>query len=325
MTAPVEVLVYSEDRSLQMELLGKARQVADQHGGSVSMLLLGTAAQENVSAYAMGGCDRLYVVEDGALEQYQVDVFTSALAGVVEQLRPVLVLVGGTKRGLEIAPSVAERVKAGYASWALDFGVDPSDGQVTATCMIYSGMGTATYRFAPTTTVLTAAAGVFGAGAFPGRTARAEVLRPSLPAPVATVLERRPKMRTTTRLEDAAYVIDVGQGVKQRDDLALVEALALRLGGQLACTRPLACDREWFPEWLGLSGAKIRPRLCLTLGVSGAIQHVIGIRESKVIASVNSDEHSGMFTQTDYGVVADLYEFIPVLIERMASRGIGPV
>jgi len=325
MTNPLEILVFSEDIAFRQELLGKARQVADRHGGYVTLLLPGVASPDDATAYAAAGADRLCLVEGAGFDHYQTDTYTGALAGAIKQLMPKIVLVGATKRGFEIAPAVAERLQAGYASWVLDFEIEPESDRVCATCMIYSGIGTATYRFGQSTTLLTAAPGVFNAVTSQSRDLQVETLRLELPAPVATVVEYKPKAEVGARLEDASYVIDVGQGVKQPDDLALVESLAGKLGGQLACTRPLASDRDWFPEWLGLSGKKIRPRLCLTLGVSGAIQHVIGIRDSKVIATVNNDENAGIFTQADYGVVADLYEFLPVLMERMASRGITPV
>ena len=89
-------------------------------------------------------------------------------------------------------------------------------------------------------------------------------------------------------------------------------------------SRPVSSDRDWLPEWLGLSGAKIKPELCLTLGISGAIQHIVGIRDSRVIAAVNNDEDAAIFTQADIGIVADLYEFLPALMERFKARGIRP-
>ena len=86
----------------------------------------------------------------------------------------------------------------------------------------------------------------------------------------------------------------------------------------------MSSDRDWFPEWLGLSGAKVKPELCLTIGVSGAVQHVVGIRDSRVIAAVNNDENAAIFAQADIGVVADLNEFLPVLMERLKSKGARP-
>jgi electron transfer flavoprotein alpha subunit len=139
-----------------------------------------------------------------------------------------------------------------------------------------------------------------------------------------TIQEYKPKPASGARLEEARLVVDVGQGVKQRDDLQMIQALADFLDGQIACSRPIASDRDWFPEWLGLSGAKIKPELCLTVGVSGAIQHIVGIRDSRLIAAVNNDEGAAIFAQADYGVVADLYEFLPALMDRMKARGIRP-
>ena len=142
--------------------------------------------------------------------------------------------------------------------------------------------------------------------------------------PRMTILEYNPKPSSGIRLEEARLVVDVGQGMKQRDDLRMVQAVADLLDGQLACSRPIASDRDWFPEWLGLSGAKIKPELCLTIGISGAIQHIVGIRDSRLIAAVNNDENAAIFSQADYGVVADLYEFLPIFIERIKARGIHP-
>ena len=113
-----------------------------------------------------------------------------------------------------------------------------------------------------------------------------------------------------------------GQGVRARDDLALAEELAHLLNGQVACSRPVSSERDWFPEWLGLSGLKLSPDLCITLGISGSIQHMIGIRDSKVIVAVNTDENAGIFAQADYGVHADLYQFVPALIEAIKTRSI---
>jgi electron transfer flavoprotein alpha subunit len=102
----------------------------------------------------------------------------------------------------------------------------------------------------------------------------------------------------------------------------MIEELATLLKGQVACTRPVSSDRDWFPEWLGLSGAQLSPELCITVGVSGAIQHMIGIRDSRLIVAVDNDTDSAMLTQVDYGVNVDLYQFIPALIEAIKARSV---
>ncbi len=315
--APNTILVFSEKPALLQQLLGKARQQADVLGWSVAAL---SSAQE-AAGLGEAGADVVYQVE-GDLRNPETT--TAVLAAAVGQVKPALVLMGATKLGMETAPRVAERLGAGYAAWVVDFNVDAATQALTAQCMLYTGTGLATYRFKPGMAILTAASGVFEAKDNPGKTASVSTLQAPAVAPRMLVQEYKPKQSSGARVEEAKLVIDVGQGVKQREDLQLVQGLADLLDGQLACSRPIASDRDWFPEWLGLSGAKIKPELCLTVGVSGAIQHIVGIRDSHLIAAVNMDEGAAIFAQADYGVVADLYEFIPALVERIKARGIRP-
>jgi electron transfer flavoprotein alpha subunit len=135
-----------------------------------------------------------------------------------------------------------------------------------------------------------------------------------------TILEYKEKAAAGVRWEDAPMIVDVGQGMNEKSDLAMAEELAALFDGQVACTRPIASERDWFPEWLGLSGKKVHADLCVTLGVSGSIQHVVGIRDSKTIVAVNNDENAGIFSQADYGVVADLHQFVPALIAALQAR-----
>jgi len=315
-----EILVFSDQVELSKELLGKARQEADRLGWRVSVLPGGQGADP--SDLAAAGADIVYQSEtvlDGNPE-----TATNLLASVVSQAQPDLLLVGATKLGMEVAPRVAERSGAGYAAWATAFEIDPQTCATTARCMLYTGLGQATYTFKPVTAILSIAPGVFQAQVAPGRTAQVVPVSVQAAAPRMNVVAVKPKAASGARLEEAKLVLDVGQGVKQREDLEMVQALAALLDGQLACSRPVASDRDWFPEWLGLSGKKVRPELCLTLGVSGAIQHIVGIRDSHLIAAVNMDENAGIFTQADYGVVADLYQFLPALIEALKARGVRP-
>lgn len=310
------ILVFSERPTLQKELLGKARQQADAFGWAVAVL---DAGSDPVALGEMGA-DVVYLF-DGDI--HNPETTTDKLAEAVRQADPAVVLVGATKLGMETAPRVAERLSAGYAAWVTSFEVDAVALATTAHCMLYTGTGMATYQFKPGTVILTVAQGVFEAVSTPGKSISSAALEPA-GSPRLIIQEYKPKPTSGVRLEEAKLVIDVGQGFKQREDLQLVNGLADLLDGQLGCSRPIASDRDWFPEWLGLSGAKIKPELCLTVGVSGAIQHIVGIRDSRVIAAVNNDEGAPIFNQADYGVVADLYEFLPALVERIKARGIRP-
>jgi electron transfer flavoprotein alpha subunit len=190
-------------------------------------------------------------------------------------------------------------------------------------CLIYTGMGHNTYRISTRPALAAVPPGVFHQQAAPGQ--RAEVIAAEVTINPARlrVLENSEKGAAGRRLQDAPVIVDVGQGVRSREDLALAEELAGLLNGQVACSRPISSERDWFPEWLGLSGLKLSPDLCITLGVSGSIQHMIGIRDSKLIVAVNTDENAGIFAQSDYGVQADLYQFVPALIGAIKARSIS--
>jgi electron transfer flavoprotein alpha subunit len=308
------ILVFSEKPALLRELLGEAHRQAKALGWCVAAVRLGK------DSFANQGEDVSYKAD---VDVRDPELVMAALADAVKQAQPTLFLVGATKLGLEVAPRVAERAGAGYAAWLVSLDVNAETKHITAKSMLYTGTGVATYHFKPGPVVLTVASGVFEENPFEEKNAEIVLLDVQV-APKMTVLEYKQKPSSDGRLEEAKLVVDIGQGVKQREDLTLVQELAGLLDGQLGCSRPIASDRDWFPEWLGLSGAKIKPELCLTVGVSGAIQHIVGIRDSRVIAAVNNDEGAAIFAQADYGVVADLYEFLPALKDRLKARGIQP-
>ena len=125
------------------------------------------------------------------------------------------------------------------------------------------------------------------------------------------------KKEIGVKLEEAEVVVVAGRGVKKKEDLAMLEELAKLLGGVVGCTRPLAADLKWFPIWVGMSGVTIKPKLYIGVGVSGQVQHVAGIRDSKVIVAINIDPNAPIFEHVDYGIVGDLYKVVPKLIEEL--------
>jgi electron transfer flavoprotein alpha subunit len=311
------ILVYSEETAVLRELLGKARQVA---GSSVAAVVLGASAPS--AAWGEWGAGVVYTVASPLVESYHPETYTDALAGIIQQVQPDLVLVGATKRGLEVSGRVAERLGVGAVSWCVDFAFDPDGQGVTTECLIYTGIGHNTYRINTKPALATVPPGSFREQASPGQSAEVVTVAVPIKQPRLRVLDNSQKGEAGRRLQDAPVIVDVGQGVRERADLALADELAGLLNGQVACSRPISSERDWFPEWLGLSGLKLSPDLCITLGISGSIQHMIGIRDSKLIVAVNKDENAGIFAQADYGVHADLYQFVPALIEAIKARSI---
>lgn len=318
-----KLLVYSEEVGVMRELLGKARQAAISQGfDQVGAVVFGAAGAATAAGWGEWGADVVYTVADPALDVYNPDTYTAALAGVIQQVQPDLVLVGATKRGLEVNGQVAERLSLGAVSWCVDFAYDAASQTVMATCLIYTGIGRNTYRIDSRPALAAVPPGIFREQSFPGHAAEVVAVAVTIPPARLRVLSTSAKAETGRRLQDAPVIVDVGQGVREREDLALAETLAGLLNGQVACSRPISSERDWFPEWLGLSGLKLAPDLCITLGISGSIQHMIGIRDSKLIVAVNTDENAGIFAQADYGVLADLYQFVPALIEAIKARSI---
>lgn len=314
-----KILVFSDEIAVLEELLGKAQQAAG--GGAFDQV---EAAVFGVDAAQLGewGADVVYTVGAPELQSYHPETYTDALAGVIRHAQPDLVLVGATKRGLEISGRVAERLDLGAVSWCTDFSRDPETGTITAECMIYTGVGKNVYRINSRPALATVAPGTFRPQPVAGHAAQIVTLELPISPPVLRVLENKQKAEAGRRLQDAPVIVDVGQGVRDRGDLGMARELAEMLSGQVACSRPVSSERDWFPEWLGLSGLKLSPDLCITLGVSGSIQHMIGIRDSRVIVAVNNDEGAGIFTQADYGIKADLYEFVPALVSAMKARSV---
>jgi electron transfer flavoprotein alpha subunit len=315
------IMVWSERPSLANELLSKARQLADEAGAEVRVCAFGETDAAVRDGFAAHGADVVCAIEGDSADAASC---AQALSEAISRFDAGLVLIGATKMGMEVAPRVAERTGASYAAWAVELEYESAGGSTVASCMLYAGAGLATYRFTRSVGVVTAAAGAFEASAVGGRTARVETLKPSPATVRLAVLGYRPKAKGSARLEDARAVVDVGRGVKEEADLDMVRGLAGLLDAQLACSRPVSSDRDWLPEWLGLSGAKVGPELCLTVGISGAVQHVVGIRDSRVVAAVNNDEDAAIFMQADIGVVADLYDFLPALAARLQARGARP-
>jgi len=312
------ILVYSEKQNIAHELLGRARQVADKQNKTVSVAILGESVTGDMASLGAWGADSVYVVNSPLLVGLGPETFTDALTGVIEQAEPDLIVIGATKPGLEISAHVAGRLDLGCASFCVDF--DFEDDAVIAKCMIYSGMGMNTYKIKTKPAMLTVAPAVFNALEVGNKAAEVITINPPIKEPAMVVVEYKDKATAGVRWEDAPMIVDVGQGMNDKSDLEIAEELAALFDGQVACTRPVSSERDWFPEWLGLSGKKIHADLCVTLGVSGSIQHVVGIRDARTIVAVNNDENAGIFSQADYGVVADLHEFVPKFTAVLKAR-----
>ncbi|MGA2028435.1 MAG: electron transfer flavoprotein subunit alpha/FixB family protein, partial [Syntrophobacteraceae bacterium] len=141
----------------------------------------------------------------------------------------------------------------------------------------------------------------------------------TVPFSAVTVISRTAKAREAVDITEAKIIVSVGRGFEKKEDLKLARDLADVLGGEVGCSRPIAEELRWLPEdvYMGISGKKVKPDLYIGVGVSGQIQHVTGIRDSKIIFAINRDESAPIFEAADYGIVGDLYQVVPILIEEL--------
>jgi electron transfer flavoprotein alpha subunit len=308
------ILVYSERKSVAQELLTFAATLQQ----PVGVALLGQAAAWAQDCFAHGA-QKAYTSNDAALADHQADVLAEALAQIVQQADANVILVGSTLRGREVAGRLAQKLNAGCTTDAN--GLHFENGQIVATRYALGGNTVSTQVVKSARQVIAVMPQTIQAALAGGSGEVVEVKLTLSPSPVKTV-ERKPKEAGSVNVESAEVLLCVGRGVGEQKDLALVQALADTLGGVIGCTRPISHDKHWLSEsqMIGMSGKMSSPRLYIGVGLSGQIQHTVGIMGAKVTVAINSDKNALIFKMADYGIVGDLYQVVPKLTEKLKAR-----
>jgi len=279
------ILVWSDDAKLQGELAGKAAG-------------LGTA----------------YAFDPKGLPDQDSATIALGLASAAKSANADLVMVGATKKGKDVGPRLAAHLDWPFAAEVQEVA---GAGGWTVSRMVLSGNSRATYTLGPKG-VVSANPKTFEAGG----PAPASVAATGISASPVKVTAREEAKHSDFDLGSAVVVVGVGRGFKQQADIKLAEQLAACFpGGAVGCSRPIAADLKWLGEehWIGLSGHAIKPKAYIACGVSGQIQHIAGIRGSKLIIAVNTNKEAPIFQVCDYGVVGDLYQVIPKLVQALKA------
>jgi electron transfer flavoprotein alpha subunit len=304
------VLVYSERPAVALELLTFAATLQQ----PVAAVLLNQETKTWTEAYLVHGAQCVYSGNDPSLSNLQADVLSEALVQIVNMAEADVILVGSTLRGREVAARLAQKLEAGCITDAIN--VRFEEERLIATRYSLGGNTLSERLITSPKQVIAVMPQTFQAE--PSAQAEdSEVIEVALqltPSPVKTI-ERHPKPAAGVDVESAEVVVCVGRGLDSEDDLEMVRELASALGGVVACSRPISHDRHWLPEdqMIGISGKKISPRLYFGIGLSGQIQHMVGVMGAKVIVAVNKDPNALIFKNADYGIVGDLYHVIPRL------------
>jgi electron transfer flavoprotein alpha subunit len=312
-----DILVFCEKDEVAFELLSWGKKVKDSLNVKLSAVVLGAGAQKKVADYFAYGADKVYWSENPLLADFYADVYCDALFQIAGAYQPELILIGSTRRGKELAPRVAQKCNAGCITDAMDIAI--KDGEVVASRYTLGGNTISVEVLKTPQKVISILPKSIELSAKESRQGEAIKASLTLKESKGKIVERKSKQGDTVSLEDAQSLICVGRGFNKKEDLAISEALAKVLKAEIGCTRPLSHDWQWLSEEreVGLSGKKCKPRLYVSLGISGQIQHTVGIRDSKVIAAINKDKTAPIFEFADYGIVGDLYEVVPRLTEKI--------
>ncbi len=308
------ILVYSEKDGVAWELLARGVAMKRALGGTVGVALLGSQAAAQASLAFTYGADTAFVSEDAALAGPASDVVAAALQQIVEQAGAATILIGSTLRGKAVAPRLAQKLSAGCVTDAI--GVDIEDGQIVAHRYAYGGKTVAAEAIISSRQVVALLPRNATPESSAGRSGRVVRLDLALAPSRLRVVERQPRGGDAVAIESATRLVGVGRGLKRKEDLALIDQLAHAVGAAIGCTRTLAYDYKWLPEaqLIGLSGKRCAPRVYFGVGLSGQIQHMMGVSAARLIVAINSDKDAPIFEAADYGVVGDMYQVIPRLI-----------
>ena len=313
------VWVFSENQPLMLELLGKGREIADKLQTELTAIVLGSGVKEKAEEAVNYGADKVYVVDDSKLETFQAERYLSALASLTSQYKPETFLIGSTKDGKALAARLATRLNTGCVTDCLQIEVTSEKG-LTAKKIVYGGNAIATITWRTKPQIATVPPRTFEKPEFKERKGQIIQVDVELEEPKTEKVEVKPLEVSQVKIEEADVIVSCGRGFEKKEDLALAEELAKVLNAQVGCSRPLAEDRKWFSEWIGLSGHKVKPSLYIACGISGVIQHVAGIRDSKIIVAINTDENAPIVEMADYIIVGDIHEMIPAITEAFKKH-----
>ncbi len=276
-------------------------------------LVIGPA--ENAGVLGSYGAGRVWQVDADELASFDGRTYAAIIAELARTERALAVVLSHTVAGKSLAGRLSVRLQAGLISGAKSV---PSveNGLFTLTKGVFSGKAVATLSV-PTPTMVISVAGNEVKPEVVGQPVAVEAVRPDYPAPQIRVLETK-RLDGIVPLPEAEIVVSAGRGMKGPENWGIIEELAAALGATTACSRPVA-DADWRPhhEHVGQTGVAIRPNLYVAVGISGAIQHLAGVNQSKTIVVINKDPEAPFFKAADYGVVGDLFDVVPQLTEAV--------
>ena len=317
-----EILVVAEHRQGQwrditFEMLSKGRQLAESFGSEVHAVVLGKGVA-NLTEALNSMAHRVLLVEDERLEVFNSETYQTVLAHLITERKPLLTLIGHSTLGMDLAPNLAVQLKMPLATDCI--GIDGKEGSFVLTRQIYGGKIISTVLFNKPGPYLV----TLRAGAFP------VIQRDSLQGDIIPLPSRLTDGNLAKRflgyveaavgdvdITQADILVSVGRGIKGPENLPVVKEFVAAIGGTLSCSRPVV-DKKWLPKscQVGTSGKTVKPKVYIAVGISGAFQHIAGMKGAGTVIAINKDPKAPIFGVAHYGIVGDLFKIIPALKDK---------
>ncbi len=318
-----EIIVIAEHRRGELrdvtwEMLSKGRQLAENLGAELGVALLGKGVNHLAEALKPK-THRVFLIEDERLEAFNSETYEKVLTQLITERKPLLTLIGHTAMGMDFAPSLATHLNLPLATDCI--GIDIAGETFSLTRQLYAGKVNATVSFLKEgpymITVRSGAFLVLEKEPLPG-----EIV--SVPSPLTDeglakrFLQYVEAVVGEVDITQADILVSVGRGIKDAENIPLVKELADALGGALSCSRPVV-DKKWLPKdrQVGTSGKTVKPKVYIAIGISGAFQHIAGMKNAGTIIAINKDPKAPIFSVARYGIVADLFKIVPVIKDKI--------
>jgi electron transfer flavoprotein alpha subunit len=304
---------------MSWETLAAAQQIAAEMGTTVAAAVVAAGGQGAAAELAGKRLERVWAVEHELLAQYTPDGYSLALRQLIERVQPQLALFPHTYQVRDFLPKLATSFGKVAVTDAIGHRVE--NGAAVFVRQLFQGKVNVDVRFAGgAPNFASLQAGAYRADQSAAGSADVEIFRPEIAAPAIRTkpLELFRESQRAVDLSAAEIIVSVGRGIKEAENIALVQKLADALGAELGASRPI-CDAGWLPmeRQVGSSGQTVAPKMYMAIGISGAIQHLVGMKGSRTVVAINKDANAPIFEVADYGIVGDLFQVVPELIEAV--------
>jgi len=312
-------------KEVSYEILTRGRKLADKLGVELASILLGyNISDDKLNELIHRGADKVYIVNDSVLENFIVENYSNVLVDLVRKYKPNIIIAGATTSGRTLMPHVAVRVNAGLTADCTGLDIEKGTNNLLQTRPAIGGNILATIK-TPNNRPQMATVRVKSTKPAPiDRSRTGKIIKIELKTELIDGKVERIGFRKTEEeaasIQDADIIVSGGRGLRKKENFVLIRQLAKNLGGVVGASRD-AVDRGWisYPHQVGLSGKTVSPKLYIAIGISGSIQHLAGIKTSDIIIAINNDPDAQIFKISDFGIVGDLFEVVPLLNERLAK------